>query len=541
MKNYYEILNVDKSAELREIKRAYAKLVRQYSPETHPEEFKEIRKAYEVLSDASSREAFDKSLERQELGGIQYKFSSDSHANNQETEPVINIKLNPPVKQRPFSSYAGKFDEDGPAVTPESNYDEVLKLSNINIRLKNYDKAIEILNAAIDKANPDNSKNILYYIELIKLFCIKGDLKQVSEVVDIFFGSIKLDINHNALNYIFSKLKTLSYDMFKEKKYIYSKTLLLKMSYIDPESTDIKLRLRPLYSIDECKGRLYKIYNDRLIAPCIKDLIALWLDEEMDEQKKVARLVEIKIQISNTDKLSLCKSLKQLRNHYKSFYHIDFHYFEELQRSINKSSPLLFLVSATTPGVSYIILLLVFSLACSMASLNSFKAHNTGSETSVSEYMLPPDTKLPSILPAGFVIEEGYVKYKKDGALVKLPDISTDEPVDANKLLKNIYYLKLVMSKNNFKVNYEVSVSDNSAISDMQGKEIQIVQTKSGLGNYMESNGKKKLIISRPLITEDIIKKSNGITPYFLNYEITTDSFNDIHASDLYSIAEGLK
>ena len=176
-----------------------------------------------------------------------------------------------------------------------------------------------------------------------------------------------------------------------------------------------------------------------------------------------------------------------------------------------------------------------------MASLNSFKAHNTGSETSVSEYMLPPDTKLPSILPAGFVIEEGYVKYKKDGALVKLPDISTDEPVDANKLLKNIYYLKLVMSKNNFKVNYEVSVSDNSAISDMQGKEIQIVQTKSGLGNYMESNGKKKLIISRPLITEDIIKKSNGITPYFLNYEITTDSFNDIHASDLYSIAEGLK
>lgn len=47
--NYYEILGVPAGAEKNEIKRAYFKLVRVYSPEKDPERFQQIRNAYENL------------------------------------------------------------------------------------------------------------------------------------------------------------------------------------------------------------------------------------------------------------------------------------------------------------------------------------------------------------------------------------------------------------------------------------------------------------------------------------------------------------
>lgn len=55
-KNYYEILGVPEEADKKEIKRAYFKLVRVYSPEKNPEKFQEIREAYEVLMADDNKE-----------------------------------------------------------------------------------------------------------------------------------------------------------------------------------------------------------------------------------------------------------------------------------------------------------------------------------------------------------------------------------------------------------------------------------------------------------------------------------------------------
>ncbi len=64
-KDYYDILNVGKSANDDEIKRAYRKLAKQYHPDVNKEpgseeKFKEVQKAYEVLSDADKRAAYDR-------------------------------------------------------------------------------------------------------------------------------------------------------------------------------------------------------------------------------------------------------------------------------------------------------------------------------------------------------------------------------------------------------------------------------------------------------------------------------------------------
>ena len=49
MKNYYEVLGLSEGASHAEIKKAYFKLVRKYTPEKDPETFREIREAYEYL------------------------------------------------------------------------------------------------------------------------------------------------------------------------------------------------------------------------------------------------------------------------------------------------------------------------------------------------------------------------------------------------------------------------------------------------------------------------------------------------------------
>lgn len=64
-KDYYEMLGVPRTADIKEIKKAYRKLARKYHPDVNPgdktseQKFKDIGEVYDVLSDPKKRELYD--------------------------------------------------------------------------------------------------------------------------------------------------------------------------------------------------------------------------------------------------------------------------------------------------------------------------------------------------------------------------------------------------------------------------------------------------------------------------------------------------
>jgi hypothetical protein len=77
MKDYYEIMKVDRKATEAEIKKAFRQLANQYHPDKNPSVeaeaiFKEINEAYEVLSDPASRLDYDQRLASPAFFNYQY-------------------------------------------------------------------------------------------------------------------------------------------------------------------------------------------------------------------------------------------------------------------------------------------------------------------------------------------------------------------------------------------------------------------------------------------------------------------------------------
>ena len=85
--DYYQTLGVQKNASDGDIKKAYRRLAMKYHPDRNPDDktaeskFKEVKEAYEILSDSQKRTAYDQfghaGVDQQGMGGGTGGFSFD--------------------------------------------------------------------------------------------------------------------------------------------------------------------------------------------------------------------------------------------------------------------------------------------------------------------------------------------------------------------------------------------------------------------------------------------------------------------------------
>ncbi|OAB45488.1 DnaJ domain-containing protein [Paenibacillus glacialis] len=96
MTNYYQILGVGRDAQSAEIKQSYRQLAKRYHPDANQgseaaaERFKQIHEAYEVLSKATSRQAYD-----EKLASTNHNKQAHQQRQNVQNEASNRSKTNP--------------------------------------------------------------------------------------------------------------------------------------------------------------------------------------------------------------------------------------------------------------------------------------------------------------------------------------------------------------------------------------------------------------------------------------------------------------
>ena len=98
MKNYYEILEVNKKASKEVIEKAYRVLVKKYHPDLNAEKgkkyaeekIKEINEAYSILTDEFMKEQYDAELEKQEQAELYKKYNQKQNENLQKNINNVN-------------------------------------------------------------------------------------------------------------------------------------------------------------------------------------------------------------------------------------------------------------------------------------------------------------------------------------------------------------------------------------------------------------------------------------------------------------------
>jgi DnaJ-class molecular chaperone len=97
MKNFYQILGIERTATSDEIKKVYRRLSMKYHPDKNPgnkkseEMFKEINEANEILSDSGKRQVYDNNLRQKEINS--QSFASNIQKENSKTNWMAAVSI----------------------------------------------------------------------------------------------------------------------------------------------------------------------------------------------------------------------------------------------------------------------------------------------------------------------------------------------------------------------------------------------------------------------------------------------------------------
>ena len=329
MKNYYEILNINKNASQDEIKNGYKKMLRKYPPEKEQEKYKEIREAYDTLKDEKSRknydayfhhekeikaweEVYDKYMQnkkykeaekvlkkiliispeiahmKDKLGEI-YVLKKEYDKSIQIYEKLIKeypdnvdylIKLGKNYSEKKENSKAIKYyteaynlDNSNPIVINEITYSYI---GNNQIN-----KAIDFLNEDIEKDNKLDFEDFFALSKLLECYIIKNDMSNLKRTLEDIKKIAPED--EESKGFISWKLGKLAAELYDMGIYEHSKEILEICLKLTP-NIDV---IQKLYKEVNLFAETNKLINDTSIEKIVKfPVINYFFGKELEENVK---------------------------------------------------------------------------------------------------------------------------------------------------------------------------------------------------------------------------------------------------------------
>ncbi len=378
MKNFYEILEVDSSADEKEIKRAYVRMLRKFPPEKAPEEFKKIREAYECLSDPISRaeynaysqyqdeiekydaeaqaafeaEDFEKAIScykkilviepsltfaKNRLGNA-LVAGGYNHEALKQFEELIEIN---PENALFYSNMAVAYRELGEYAKAEKNWlkaheldpindSVILSLVDLYIKTKKYDVAISFLNDCIGKNTENEFQDFIYYFEMISVYILSKNNSGINSV----FGKIR-QITPNdteTKEYVAWKFGTLAFDLYEAKLYESAEKISREALAFNPDDEALNKLHDASNELKMAHQEFKNIENNSNITNGIKRLIALWLSSDLSDSERNNYFQDIISEIDSEDPEKLSESIKFLKKYFPNLYRLNSDFLDEVNK-----------------------------------------------------------------------------------------------------------------------------------------------------------------------------------------------------------------
>ena len=163
MKNYYEILEVDKKASQEIIEKAYRILVKRYHPDLqgneYEKEMREINEAYAVLADEYKRQQYDKKLQDDTISIDEYeKIRKENTVLKNRLQTITKSNQPNTITTENYQNSNNTFSNMGNAL-----YNEIKKTTNTNYTNMHNQPS----RSNIHSKDNNGKKNIEYKIKYI--------------------------------------------------------------------------------------------------------------------------------------------------------------------------------------------------------------------------------------------------------------------------------------------------------------------------------------------------------------------------------------
>jgi preprotein translocase subunit SecA len=369
---HYEILEIKENATADEVKQAYRRLIKKYPPETQPEQFKKIREAYDVLSNAKTRQEYDVMSrygdEINQLYEDGYRFMDEDKFREAAEcfkriliiEPSLNNARNQlglalsyaQEDEKALVQFRKLIELDPTNATFHSNLAHVLSdlkryaealtyatrareldKENINIviliadlhhDLKRDDRAIAVLEDAIKQLPRNDFRQFMYLFKMLKIELFERNEASINRI----FKRIDQLLEHHQDEkaYVAHQYAAFAFDLSEYKLYDLAKYFTKRAAALDPsrkELADFNLEIERQNKLSDEYERLK---DDGQILEVMRYMYALYMfgDElsEADEKRRFDDAFEALNTWVRNEPNAVINSVARIRTTYPKLYEV---------------------------------------------------------------------------------------------------------------------------------------------------------------------------------------------------------------------------